>query len=160
MFEREMMEVEGRLKTARQMMDDPKRADKVNSMGFKVTMAEMEDRKKFYESAKKCLEHAFEYANEDGVKALSICLDWFDGVFSSKNLWHVRPKGKKSFRDNVWLKEVGLDEERMEPLTNAISAFEDQKAFSDAELLKERLRTLVAEMVKLVIDVRKEYVTK
>ena len=48
----------------------------------------------------------------------------------------------------------------MEPLTNAISAFEDQKAFSDAELLKERLRTLVAEMVKLVIDVRKEYVTK
>ena len=160
MFESEMLEIEGRLKTAQQIMDDPNKAAMANSKQFKTTMAEMEDRKKFYESAKKCLEYALEYVNEDGLKSLTICLDWFDNAFNPKHTWHVQPKKGKSFRDIVWLKEVGLDEERIKPLTNAISVFEDQKAFSDTELLKERLQTLVTEMVKLVIDVRKEYVMK
>ncbi len=160
MFESEMLEVEGRLKTARQIMDDPNKAAVANSKQFKVTMTEMEDRKKFYESAKKCLERAFEYVNEDRLKALTICLDWFDDTFKPKHMWHVQPKKGKSFLDIVWLREVGRNEERMKPLTNAISVFEDQKAFSDTELLKERLQALVTEMVKLVIDVRKEYVMK
>lgn len=157
MFEKELSEIEVRLKNARQIMDDPQKVKMANSGKFKATMTEVQDRKRFYESARQCLNRAFEYVDEDGLRAWIICMEWFDDTF--KHMWHVQPKGK-SFVDVVWLREIGRDEERMKPLNDAIAVFEDQKAFSDADLLKEKLQTLVAEMVKLVIDVREEYVTK
>ena len=158
MFEVEKAEISSRLKKAQKIADDPNQAAIANSNKFKAAMQECEDRERFLESAEQCLKKAYEYVGEDGVKAFCICMEWFDNCFKPKNMWHVQSKKGKNHVENVWLREVSQDKNRMEPLLDAVEVFDDQTIFTNDERLREKLQALVTEMVKLVIDMRKEYV--
>lgn len=158
MFEVEKAEIASRLKKARKIADDPNQAETANTNQFKAGVRECEDREKFLESAEQCLKKAYEYVGEDGVKAFCICMEWFDNSFKPKNMWHVKPKKSKNYVEEVWLREVSQDKNRMKPLLDAVEVFDDQTIFTDDERLREKLQALVTEMVKLVIDMRKEYV--